>query len=81
MFRVQKQLARLQTRLHDHHHTKAQAKAKHQQAQDQLKTMKGRCARTTSQNAKAKANGEKAIHICLCSIVQAKKYRHSIFEK
>nr|XP_040042055.1 coiled-coil domain-containing protein 40 isoform X1 [Gasterosteus aculeatus aculeatus] len=56
MFRVQKQLARLQTRLHDHHHTKAQAKAKHQQAQDQLKTMKGRCARTTSQNAKAKAN-------------------------
>ncbi|XP_037328820.2 coiled-coil domain-containing protein 40 isoform X2 [Pungitius pungitius] len=56
MFRIQEQLARLQTRLETHHHTKAQAEAKHQQAQDQLEAMKSQFARITCQNEKAKAN-------------------------
>ncbi|KAM8880531.1 coiled-coil domain-containing protein 40 isoform 2-T3 [Spinachia spinachia] len=56
MFRIQEQLARLQTRLDGHHHTKAQAEAKHQQAQDQLEAMKNQCARITGQNGKAKAH-------------------------
>ncbi|XP_034400840.1 coiled-coil domain-containing protein 40 [Cyclopterus lumpus] len=56
MFRVQEQLARLQTKLDDHHHTKAQAEAKHQQVQDQLESMKSQYSRISSQNGKAKAN-------------------------
>uniref|UniRef100_A0A3B5AB49 Coiled-coil domain containing 40 n=1 Tax=Stegastes partitus TaxID=144197 RepID=A0A3B5AB49_9TELE len=35
LFRVQKQLARLQNKLEDHHQTKAHAETEHQQAQDQ----------------------------------------------
>ncbi len=58
MFRIQEQLARLQTRLEDRHHTKAQAEAKHQQAQDQLEAMKNQCSSITHQDSKAKANGE-----------------------
>lgn len=58
MFRIQEQLARLQTRLEDRHHTKTQAEAKHQQAQDQLAAMRNKWSSITSQNSKAKANGE-----------------------
>ncbi|XP_038570330.1 coiled-coil domain-containing protein 40 isoform X2 [Micropterus salmoides] len=56
MFRIQEQLARLQTRLEDRHHTKTQAEAKHQQAQDQLAAMRNKWSSITSQNSKAKAN-------------------------
>lgn len=58
MFRIQEQLARLQTRLEDRHNTKAQAEAKHWQAQDQLEATKSQCSSITSQDRKAKANGE-----------------------
>lgn len=58
MFRIQEQLARLQTRLEDRHHTKAQAEARHRQAQDQLEAMKSQYSIITSQDSKAKANGE-----------------------
>lgn len=58
MFRIQEQLARLQTRLEDRNHTKAQAEAKHLQAQDQLEAMKSQCSSITSQDSKAKASGE-----------------------
>ncbi|XP_044044651.1 coiled-coil domain-containing protein 40 [Siniperca chuatsi] len=56
MFRIQEQLARLQTRLEDRHHTKAQAEAKHRQAQDRLEAMRNQCSSITSQYSKAKAN-------------------------
>ncbi|XP_037619782.1 coiled-coil domain-containing protein 40 [Sebastes umbrosus] len=55
MFRVQEELARLQTRLDDRHHTKAQAETKHQQTQDQLEAMKSQCSSVTSQHGKVKA--------------------------
>ena len=58
MFRVQELLTRLQSRLDDCHQTKAQAEAKHQQAQDQLEAVKRQHSRVTSQDGKAKANGE-----------------------
>lgn len=58
MFRIQERLARLQTRLEDRNHTKAQAEAKHLQAQDQLEAMKSQYSSITSQDSKAKANGE-----------------------
>ncbi|XP_070781226.1 coiled-coil domain-containing protein 40 [Enoplosus armatus] len=56
MFRIQEQLARLQTRLEDRHQIKAQAEAKHRQAQDQLEAMKNQYSSFTSQNSEAKAN-------------------------
>ncbi|XP_070710661.1 coiled-coil domain-containing protein 40 [Pempheris klunzingeri] len=56
MFGVQEQLARLQTRLEDRHHTKEQAEAKHRQAQNQLEAMKSQYSIITSQDSKAKAN-------------------------
>ncbi|XP_029295682.1 coiled-coil domain-containing protein 40, partial [Cottoperca gobio] len=59
MFRLQDQLARLQTRLDDRHHNKAQAEAKHRQAQDQLEEMKSQYSSITSQDGKAKANVSK----------------------
>ncbi|XP_068444609.1 coiled-coil domain-containing protein 40 isoform X2 [Clinocottus analis] len=56
MFRVQEQLAKLQTKLEDHHHSKAQAEATHQQVQDQLAAMKSQYSRIRGQHGKAKAN-------------------------
>nr|XP_046258864.1 coiled-coil domain-containing protein 40 isoform X2 [Scatophagus argus] len=56
MFRIQEQLARLQTRLEDRHHTKEQAEAKHQQAQFQLEEMKSQYSNITNQDNKAKAS-------------------------
>lgn len=58
MFRVQEQLARLQTRLEDRNHTKAQAETKHRQAQDQLEAMKSQYSSSISQDSKAKASGK-----------------------
>lgn len=58
MFRIQELLARLQTRLDDRHQTKAQAETKHQQAQEQLEAVKRQHSSVTSQDGKAKANGE-----------------------
>lgn len=58
MFRIQEQLARLQTRLEDRHQTKAQAEAKHRQAQDQLEEIKCQYSSDASQDRKARANGE-----------------------
>ncbi|KAM7009676.1 coiled-coil domain-containing protein 40 [Tautogolabrus adspersus] len=56
MFRVQEQLARLQNRLEDRHHNKAQAEAEHLQIQDQLRVMKSQYSSSSSQNNKAKSN-------------------------
>lgn len=58
MYRIQEQLAKLQTRLDDHHQASAQAEGKHQQAQDQLEAMKSQYSCITGQNVKAKAHGE-----------------------
>ena len=54
LFNVQQQLVRLQTRLEDRPPTKA----KHRQAQDQLEAMKSHYSSNTSQESKARANGE-----------------------
>ncbi|XP_010732432.3 coiled-coil domain-containing protein 40 [Larimichthys crocea] len=59
MFRIQEQLARLQTKLEGLHHSKAEVEAKHQQTQDQLEAMKGHFSRVTSQDSRAKANVSK----------------------
>ncbi|XP_008303234.1 coiled-coil domain-containing protein 40 [Stegastes partitus] len=56
LFRVQKQLARLQNKLEDHHQTKAHAETEHQQAQDQLEAMKSHHSHTGSQHREAKAS-------------------------
>ncbi|KAM7418487.1 hypothetical protein PAMA_015890 [Pampus argenteus] len=56
MFRIQEQLARLQTRLEDRHQTKAQAEAKRKQTQDQLEAMKRQYSSNSSQDNKARAN-------------------------
>ncbi|KAM7393646.1 hypothetical protein PAMP_020503 [Pampus punctatissimus] len=56
MFRIQEQLARLQTRLEDRHQTKAQAEAKRKQTQDQLEAMKRQYSSNSSQDSKARAN-------------------------
>ncbi|GLD61065.1 coiled-coil domain-containing protein 40 isoform X2, partial [Lates japonicus] len=56
MFRLQEQLARLHARLEDRHQIKAQAEAKHRQAQDQLEATKSQYSSTASQASKAKAN-------------------------
>lgn len=58
MFKIQEHLARLYTRLEGHHQTKAQAEAKHRQAQDRLDEIKSQFSNITSQDRKAKANGE-----------------------
>lgn len=58
MFRVQEQLARLQTRLQDRNHIKAQAEAKRRQAQDQLEAMKTQHSSIINQYSKAKASGK-----------------------
>lgn len=58
MFRVQEQLARLHTRLEDRNHTKAQAEAKHRQAQIQLEAMKTQYSSIINQDSKAKASGK-----------------------
>ena len=58
VFDIQEQLVRLQTRLEDRHQTKAQAEAKHRQAQDQLEAMKSQYSSNTSQESNARANGE-----------------------
>ncbi|KAA8594484.1 hypothetical protein FQN60_011619 [Etheostoma spectabile] len=57
MYRVQEQLAGLQTRLDDRHQAIAQAVGKHQQAQDQLEAMKSQHSCISGQNVKAKTNG------------------------
>ncbi|TKS69266.1 Coiled-coil domain-containing protein 40 [Collichthys lucidus] len=59
MFRIQEQLARLQTKLEGLHHSKAEVEAKHQKTQDQLEEMKGHFSRVTSQDSRAKANVSK----------------------
>ncbi|XP_051240947.1 coiled-coil domain-containing protein 40 [Dicentrarchus labrax] len=56
IFGVQEQLARLQTKLEDRQHTKAEAEAKRLQALDQLKAMKSQFSSNTNQDRKAKAN-------------------------
>ncbi|KAF3687185.1 Coiled-coil domain-containing protein 40 [Channa argus] len=56
VFRLQEQMARVHTRLEDHHQTKAQAEAKRHQAQDQLDEMKSQYSHLSSQNTKAKAS-------------------------
>ncbi|XP_049428773.1 coiled-coil domain-containing protein 40 [Epinephelus fuscoguttatus] len=56
MFRTQEHLGRLQTRLDDRHHTKAQAEAKHQQTQDQLGVMKSHHSSISNRAIKAKAD-------------------------
>ncbi|TDH16399.1 hypothetical protein EPR50_G00020560 [Perca flavescens] len=56
MYRIQEQLARLQTRLDDRHQASAQAEGKHQQAQDHLEAMKSQYSCITTQNVKAKTN-------------------------
>lgn len=58
IFKIQEQLARLKTKMEDRHHTKAQAEAKHRQTQDQLEAIKSQHSSITSQESKAKANGE-----------------------
>uniref|UniRef100_A0A3Q3GDB2 Coiled-coil domain 40 molecular ruler complex subunit n=1 Tax=Labrus bergylta TaxID=56723 RepID=A0A3Q3GDB2_9LABR len=52
LFRVQEQLARLQSRLEERHQNKAQAEAKHRQIQDQLGVVKSQYSSTTNQNKK-----------------------------
>ncbi|XP_070832310.1 coiled-coil domain-containing protein 40 isoform X1 [Chaetodon trifascialis] len=56
IFKIQEHLARLQTKLEDRHHTKAQAEAKHWQSGNQLEAMKSQHSSTSSQESKAKAN-------------------------
>ncbi|KAK1885678.1 Coiled-coil domain containing protein 40 [Dissostichus eleginoides] len=56
MYGVQEQLARLQTRLDDRQHTKAEAEAKRQQARDQLEEIKRQYSNITGQDRKDKAN-------------------------
>ncbi|XP_034744686.1 coiled-coil domain-containing protein 40 [Etheostoma cragini] len=56
IYRVQEQLATLQTRLDDRHQAIAQAVGKHQQAQDQLEAMKSQHSCITGQNVQAKTN-------------------------
>lgn len=58
MFKIQEQLARLQTRLEDRNHTKAQAEVKHREAQDQLEATKSQYSSIVNQDSKAKTNGE-----------------------
>ncbi|KAF0037900.1 hypothetical protein F2P81_010774 [Scophthalmus maximus] len=53
---IQEQLARLHTRLEDHHQTKAQAEAKCRQAQDQLEEVKGHHSSTLDKHSKATAS-------------------------
>ncbi|XP_059199638.1 coiled-coil domain-containing protein 40 [Centropristis striata] len=56
MFRVQEQLARLQNKQDERHHTKTQAEAKHQQTQDQLEALRSQFSTASSQDTKAKAS-------------------------
>ncbi|KAK5927122.1 hypothetical protein CgunFtcFv8_022641 [Champsocephalus gunnari] len=56
MYGVQEQLARLQTRLDERQHTKAEAEAKRQQARDQLEEIKRQYSNITGQDRKDKAN-------------------------
>ncbi len=58
VFRVQEQLVKFHTKLEDHHHSKAEAEAKHWQAQDQLEATKSQHSSLKSQESKAKARGE-----------------------
>lgn len=58
MFKIQEQLARLQTRLEDRNHTKAQAEVKHREAQDQLEAVRSQYSTIVSQDSKVKTNGE-----------------------
>lgn len=58
LFRTQEQLAKFHTKLDECHHTKAQAEAKHHQAQEQLETTKRYFSNIKSQESKAKASGE-----------------------
>ncbi|XP_053183141.1 coiled-coil domain-containing protein 40 [Scomber japonicus] len=53
-FGVQEQLVKLQTRLDDRNQNKAQAEARHQQAQDQLEAMKSEYSSNTNQESKAR---------------------------
>lgn len=59
-FGVQEQLVKLQTRLDDRNQNKAQAEARHQQAQDQLEAMKSEYSSNTNQESKARTYGETA---------------------
>ncbi|KAJ4944290.1 hypothetical protein JOQ06_012834 [Pogonophryne albipinna] len=56
MYGVQEQLARLQARLDERQHTKAEAEAKRQQARDQLEEIKRQYSNITGQDRKDKAN-------------------------
>ncbi|XP_063739147.1 coiled-coil domain-containing protein 40-like isoform X2 [Eleginops maclovinus] len=56
MYTVQEQLARLQTKLDDHHQNKAEAEAKRQQAKAQLEEIKRQYSNISSQDRKDKAN-------------------------
>ncbi|KAK2815627.1 hypothetical protein Q5P01_026094 [Channa striata] len=56
VFRLQEQLARVHTRLEEHHRTKTEAEAKRHQAQDRLEERKSQHSRLTNQNTKAKAS-------------------------
>ncbi|XP_010775222.1 coiled-coil domain-containing protein 40, partial [Notothenia coriiceps] len=56
MYGVQEQLARLQTRLDERQHTKAEAEAKRQQARHQLEEIKRQYSNITGQDRKDKAN-------------------------
>ncbi|KAM3622956.1 uncharacterized protein V6R79_005365 [Siganus canaliculatus] len=54
-YKVQEQLAKLQTRLEDFDHTMAQAETKHQQAQDQLQETKNQHSSLSSKDRTVKA--------------------------
>lgn len=58
VYRVQELLARLQSRLDDHHQTKTRAEAEHRQALQQLEETKSRHSSMTSKVCEAKASGE-----------------------
>lgn len=58
MFGVQEQLVELQARLDDRNQNKAQAEARHRQAQDQLEAMKSQYSNNSSLEKKAKVYGE-----------------------
>uniref|UniRef100_UPI003AAAC844 coiled-coil domain-containing protein 40 n=1 Tax=Centroberyx gerrardi TaxID=166262 RepID=UPI003AAAC844 len=56
LYGVQEQLARLQARLEDSHHSTAQAAAERRQAQDRLEAVKGQYHSTTSQASKERTH-------------------------
>ncbi|KAF3851908.1 hypothetical protein F7725_005263, partial [Dissostichus mawsoni] len=65
MYGVQEQLARLQTRLDDRQHTKAEAEAKRQQARDQLEEIKRQYSNITAKTERTKPTVSPTCHLLL----------------